>query len=149
MAKDGDMPGLEALLCFSIYSANHACRKLYGPLLKELGLSYPQYLVMVALWEADAQTVGQLGRRLFLDTNTLTPLLKRLESMALLTRRRDTADERVVRVALTETGQALRKKARAIPGCVLEALPFDAAEAQRLTAQLAALRDHLEAGGAP
>ena len=85
---------LDNFLCFAVYTAGHAFNRLYKPLLEALGLTYPQYLAMVALWEKDDQTVGELGEKLFLESNTLTPLLKRLEGMGLVTRVRDKADER-------------------------------------------------------
>ncbi len=140
-----DKPGLRLgdFLCFSIYSAGHAFNRLYKPLLDELGLTYPQYLAMVLLWEEDDRTVGQLGDKLFLESNTLTPLLKRLEAMGYVARSRDSQDERVVRVRLTEEGRALRQKAETVPGCVLDATDLDIAEASRLTQELALLRAKL------
>ncbi len=106
---------LDNFLCFAIYSANHAFTRVYKPLLDELDLTYPQYLVMVALWEKDDQTVGSLGEKLFLESSTLTPMLKRLEAMGYILRTRDKADERQVRVRLTETGRALREKSKPRP----------------------------------
>ena len=96
-------------LCFAIYSAGHAFNRIYKPLLGELGLTYPQYLVMVALWAKDDQTVGSLGEKLLLESSTLTPLLKRLEGIGYLTRTRDPADERQVRVRLTKVDAVERK----------------------------------------
>jgi DNA-binding MarR family transcriptional regulator len=116
---------IDDLLCFSVYSANHALTRLYRPLLAPLGLTYPQYLVLVALWENDAQKVGDLGKRLDLETNTLTPLLKRMESAGYLTRRRNPEDERSLIVTLTDKGQALRAEARHISTCVIEAMGGD------------------------
>src|SRR5204863_1371496 len=101
-------------LCFAIYSAGHAFNRIYKPLLAALDLTYPQYLVMVALWSRDDQTVGGLGEKLLLESSTLTPLLKRLEVSGHLTRSRDPADERQVRVRLTDRGSALREQARDI-----------------------------------
>jgi len=103
--------GLDELLCFSLYSAGLAFNRVYKSLLDELGLTYPQYLVMVTLWTEDNQTVGGLGRQLFLESNTLTPLLKRLEVSGYISRNRDDADERVVRVSLTAAGRTLQDKA--------------------------------------
>ena len=102
-------PRLEQQLCFAIYSTMHAVNKAYQPLLEKLGLTYPQYLVMLVLWETDDVTVKQLGERLFLDSGTLTPLLKRLEAMGLVHRARDPKDERQVRLTLTEKGKTLRQ----------------------------------------
>ena len=103
-------PRLADFLCFAVYSANLAFGRAYRPILDELGLTYPQYIAIVALWEEDDQTVSRLGGKLFLESNTLTPILKKLESMGYLTRRRDPKDERQVRVNLTEAGRRLREK---------------------------------------
>lgn len=103
-------PRLADFLCFAVYSANLAFGRAYKPILDELGLTYPQYIAIVALWEGEDQTVSQLGEKLFLESNTLTPLLKKLEAMGYLTRRRDPQDERQVRVNLTEAGRRLREK---------------------------------------
>jgi DNA-binding MarR family transcriptional regulator len=103
-------PRLADFLCFAVYSANLAFGRAYKPILDELGLTYPQYIAIVALWEEDDQTVSRLGGKLFLESNTLTPILKKLESMGYLTRRRDPRDERQVRVNLTEAGRRLREK---------------------------------------
>ena len=103
-------PRLADFLCFAVYSANLAFGRAYRPILDELGLTYPQYIAIVALWEEDDQTVSHLGEKLFLESNTLTPILKKLESMGYLTRRRDPKDERQVRVSLTEAGRRLREK---------------------------------------
>ena len=103
-------PRLSDILCYAVYSANLAFGRAYRPILDELGLTYPQYIAIVALWEEDDQTVSRLGGKLFLESNTLTPILKKLESMGYLTRRRDPKDERQVRVNLTEAGRRLREK---------------------------------------
>lgn len=135
---------IDDLLCFSVYSANHALTRLYRPLLAPLGLTYPQYLVLVALWENDAQKVGDLGKRLDLETNTLTPLLKRMESAGYLTRRRNPEDERSLIVTLTDKGQALRAEARHISTCVIEAMGGDLKELIELRDRVNALRARLE-----
>src|ERR1700689_4346439 len=109
---------LDEFLCFAVYAANHAFNRVYQPLLDKLRLTYPQYLVMVLLWERDGQTVGELGARLSLKSNTLTPLLKRLETLGYIKRNRDPADERQVRARLTASGRTLRAKALHIPGCI-------------------------------
>lgn len=134
------MPDLSDFLCFAVYSTNHAFNRVYKPLLEALGLTYPQYLVMVQLWAEDGQTVGALGARLFLESNTLTPLLKRLEGQGLVRRARDAADERQVRVVLTEAGHALQARALRVPACVFAATGMDMPRLQRLTEELMALR---------
>jgi MarR family transcriptional regulator, organic hydroperoxide resistance regulator len=136
-------PTLEELICFAVYSAGHAFNRVYQPLLEEVGLTYPQYLVMIALWAKDDQTVGELGEVLFLESSTLTPLLKRLETSGYLTRSRDPADERQVRIRLTNTGRALQRKAREIPRCILEATGLSLADLRRLQRQVVALRQSL------
>jgi DNA-binding MarR family transcriptional regulator len=138
-------PGLDLanFVCFAMYSAGHAFNRVYKPLLDALDLTYPQYLVMVALWTRDDQTVGSLGEALFLESSTLTPLLKRLEVLGYLTRSRDPADERQVRVRLTASGDGLRKKAREVPGCILEAAGMSVDDLRRLQAEIWALRDNL------
>jgi MarR family transcriptional regulator, organic hydroperoxide resistance regulator len=135
------------LLCFAFYSTSHAFNRIYNPLLNELGLTYPQYLVMVSLWAKDDQTVGELGETLFLESSTLTPLLKRLEAIGYLTRSRDLSDERQVRVQLTSAGRALEKKARDIPGCILEATGLSLADLHRLQREIAAVRQRLLKSG--
>lgn len=134
---------LDHFLCFAVYSAGHAFNRVYKPLLDELGLTYPQYLVMVALWASDNQTVGSLGSSLFLESSTLTPLLKRLEAAGYLERRRDEADERQVRVRLTAKGTKLAALGRSIPKCVLEASGLTEQQMLRLNRDMAALRDAL------
>lgn len=135
---------IDELLCFSVYSVNHAISRLYRPLLAPLGLTYPQYLVLVALWDRDHRRVSDLGAELQLDTNTLTPLLKRMETAGLLTRQRNPEDERSLIVALTENGRALEHKATELKACVLEAMGGDIEELSALRDQLHALRDKLE-----
>ena len=131
-------------LCFAIYSTGHALTRVYKPLLDGLGLTYPQYLVMVSLWAQDDLTVGQIGERLMLETSTLTPLLKRMETAGLVRRTRDSADERVVRVTLSPEGRALQQQAAHVPGCILAAtgLPMDAV--LRLKSDIVALRQALD-----
>jgi MarR family transcriptional regulator, organic hydroperoxide resistance regulator len=136
-------PEAEDLLCFAMYSASHAFNRMYKPLLDGLGLTYPQYLVMVLLWAGDDQTVGELAERLFLESSTLTPLLKRLETIGYLSRSRDPSDERQVRVRLTKTGDALRTKAREIPRCILEATGLSPAAMRDLVAEISAVRTSL------
>jgi DNA-binding MarR family transcriptional regulator len=108
--NDPKAPKLADFLCFAIYSANLAYGRAYKPILDELGLTYTQYITIVALWEHDNQTVSSLGEKLFLESNTLTPILKKLESMGYLRRQRDATDERQVVVSLTTAGRRLREK---------------------------------------
>jgi len=103
-----DRPKLGEFLCFAVYSANLAFGRAYRPILEKLGLTYTQYIVLVALWEKDDQTVGELGEKMFLESNTLTPILKKLEQSGFIERRRDPADERQVRIRLTPKGSELR-----------------------------------------
>nr|WP_296017082.1 MarR family transcriptional regulator [uncultured Acidovorax sp.] len=134
---------LDNQVCFALYSASLAMTKLYKPLLDRIGLTYPQYLVMLVLWEQDGVTVSELGERLFLDSGTLTPLLKRLEAQGQIARLRDVQDERRVRITLTAEGRALRDQAEAIPQCVLQSSQCSIAELTALTAELKQLRDRL------
>jgi DNA-binding MarR family transcriptional regulator len=128
---------LDRQLCFALYGAANRMQRLYRPLLDALGLTYPQYLAMLALWEQSPRTVGSLGDALDLDSSTLTPLLKRLEAGGLLNRTRDPRDERRVIVALTDTGLALRDQAATIPEKILCQLDLPLEE-------LGALRDRLK-----
>ncbi|MCJ8500299.1 MarR family winged helix-turn-helix transcriptional regulator [Desulfatitalea alkaliphila] len=114
MAEDGFLK-LDNQLCFVLYAASRMLTKLYGPFLAKLDMTYPQYLVMLVLWEQDHQTVTAIGKRLYLDTGTLTPLLKRLEAQGRISRNRSADDERKVVVTLTQQGKALKNTARSIP----------------------------------
>jgi DNA-binding MarR family transcriptional regulator len=136
---------LDNQLCFALYSASLAMTKLYKPLLEELGLTYPQYLVMLVLWEGDGLMVSELGQRLSLDSGTLTPLLKRLEAAGLVSRMRDVADERRVHIHLTAAGRRLRTRAAKVPGCVLAASQCSIPELMQLTDRLRTLRSRLAA----
>lgn len=120
-----EMLKLENQLCFSIYSASRAITKLYRPFLQEVGLTYPQYLVMMVLWEKESITLKELGDKLFLDSGTLTPLLKRLEGMDIVKRERGKDDERVLYVTITDKGMKMRDKASTIPECVMKATNAD------------------------
>lgn len=131
---------LDNQLCFALYSTSLAMTKLYKPLLAELGLTYPQYLVLLVLWESDNLSVSALGERLYLDSGTLTPLLKRMASAGLLSRTRATDDERRVQVTLTDAGQALRERAAAIPQCLMQATQCAVPELVALTQQLQSVR---------
>ena len=132
-------------LCFAIYSTAHAFNRVYKPLLDRLGLTYPQYLVMLVLWERDGIAVKEIGERLFLDSGTLTPLLKRLQAAHLIRRTRSSEDERQVLIALTAQGQALREKARTVPAAILAVSGCSIGELSGLRRNLVELRDQLNA----
>jgi DNA-binding MarR family transcriptional regulator len=134
---------LDNQLCFALYSTSLAMTKVYKPLLEELGLTYPQYLVMLLLWEQDDVSVSALGERLYLDSGTLTPLLKRMEVSGLLIRTRSVQDERRVLISLTEAGRQLKSKAAKVPGCVVSATHCPVSELMALTQQVQALRRQL------
>ena len=136
---------LDNQLCFALYSTSLAMTKLYKPLLDELGLTYPQYLAMLVLWEKDGLMVSELGERLYLDSGTLTPLLKRLEVSGLISRIRAVEDERRVHITLTAAGRKLKNRAAKIPGCILEASQCSIPELTALTQQMRALRQRLVA----
>ncbi len=134
---------LDNQLCFALYSTSLSMTKLYKPLLAKLGLTYPQYLVMLVMWEQGEATVSELGARLYLDSGTLTPLLKRMEAAELLQRTRSAEDERRVVITLTPAGRKLRARAAGIPACVLEAAACPLPELVALTRQVQALRERL------
>jgi DNA-binding MarR family transcriptional regulator len=138
-----DQLKLDTFICFAVYTAGHAFNRVYKPLLDELGLTYPQYLAMVCLWEEDGQTVGGLGEKLFLESSTLTPLLKRLETAGYIRRERSSKDERVVLLRLTEEGKRLQERAETVPGCIIDASGRDADQLARLQAEIVALREAL------
>lgn len=138
-----NMLALENQFCFALYSASHAMTKTYKPMLDRLGLTYPQYLVMLVLWEQDAILVKEIGARLFLDSGTLTPLLKRLEANGLVSRNRDPHDERQVRIVLSAEGRALRTRAQEIPEQVLCASGQQLGALTRIRGELARVRDDL------
>lgn len=142
-ADPSEAQNLDDFLCFAIYSANLAVNRLNKPVLDELGLTYLQYIALVALYEQDDQTVGGLGEKLFLDSSTLTPLLKRLETMGHLTRQRDPEDERQVRVRLTSQGRSIRERAFAFRADLAKAMGLSAAEFQHLRKELVKLRANL------
>jgi MarR family transcriptional regulator, organic hydroperoxide resistance regulator len=144
-AKTADWLALDQQLCFALYSASLAMTKLYKPLLDPLGLTYPQYLVLLVLWQDDGLSVSQLGQRLALDSGTLTPLLKRLEVSGLVQRLRDAADERRVLLQLTAAGRALRSRALQVPRSMARATGCELGELASLTARLQALRGTLTA----
>ena len=143
--REGGTSQLNDMLCFTVYSTAHAFNRVYKPLLDALALTYPQYLVMLGLWERDGVTVKQIGEQLHLDSGTLTPLLKRLESAGLVRRVRDAADERQVRISLTSKGTALHEKARTVGHGFVDACKQTRDELKTLNAQLVKLRDKLNA----
>jgi DNA-binding MarR family transcriptional regulator len=143
--KTDAMLKLDNQLCFALYSTSLAMTKLYKPLLDELGLTYPQYLAMLVLWEQDGLMVSEIGERLYLDSGTLTPLLKRLESAGLISRIRAVEDERRVHITLTAAGRKLKAKAAKIPDCILTAAQCPVPELMALTQQVQALRQRLVA----
>jgi len=143
-----DLLKIDNFVCFALYSAGHAFTRLYKPLLDPLGLTYPQYLVMAVLWEKDGRTVGEIGEKLLLESSTLTPLLKRLETAGMVRRTRDQDDERVVRIQLTPKGAELKQKAVEIPQAIGCATNITVPEVMKLTADIKALREKLLAAQA-
>ncbi|CAN7617924.1 MarR family transcriptional regulator [Devosia sp. LjRoot16] len=135
--------GLADFMCFAVYSANLAYSRVYKPVLEELGLTYPQYIAIVALWEQDEQTVKGLSDKLFLEPSTVTPMLKRLEVMGYVTRTRGTEDERMVFVRLTETGRQLREKARELSKITYKAAGLNRDEFRILQRGITNLRTNL------
>lgn len=140
----GAPPELAEFLCFAVYSAHHSFNRLYQPLLKEPGLTYLQFIALLLLWQQDDQTVGELGRKLFLQSNTLTPMLKRLESLGYVKRSRDSSDERQVRIRLTESGRKLEVRLSEIVQRVRDATGLQERHVKALTAELTTLRKALE-----
>lgn len=135
---------LDNQLCFALYSTSLLMTKIYKPLLQPLGLTYPQYLAMLVLWEQDGITVGDISTRLLTDPGSLTPVLKRLEAEGLIRRLRSSQDERVVELHLTHAGKALHQEAQNIPACVAEACGQDLGELMTLKDQLIHLRQQLQ-----
>jgi DNA-binding MarR family transcriptional regulator len=134
---------LDNQLCFALYSTSLAMTKVYKPLLAEMGLTYPQYVVMLVLWESDGLMVSEIGDRLFLDSGTLTPLLKRLEANGFISRVRDAGDERRVHIKLTAPGRALKKSAEKIPACIMTLTQCSIPELISLGQELKTLRERL------
>ena len=144
MKQDTGMLTLERQLCFAVYSTAHAFNRAYKPLLDKLGLTYPQYLVMLILWEKNGQSVKDIGGRLALDSGTLSPLLKRMAKAGLITRSRDLNDERHVVITLTERGKTLQKEANDIVAPAIQKVAGCADEANELRQRLATLRTTLD-----
>lgn len=139
---------LDAQICFPLYAATRAVTQTYGRLLSDVGLTYPQYLTMLALWGADEPlTVGEVGARLRLDSGTLTPLLKRLEAAGFVVRRRDPRDERRVLLEVSDQGWELRERVAHVPGALVESLSMSAKEGAELRRLLNELLEHLDAEG--
>ena len=136
---------LDHAVCFAVYSAGLAFNRVYKPILDQFGLTYPQYLVLIALWQAEGQTVSELGEHLFLESNTLTPLLKRLEAAGFVKRARDKADERQVRISLTDEGRRVLEESSCVPQQILEATGCSVEELAALRQSLSGLRDNLRA----
>src|SRR3712207_4320031 len=140
---------LDDQLCFALYAASRAVTARYRPLLDELGVTYPQYLVLMLLWEEDGQTVGQLGSRLALDSGTLSPLLKRLTAAGLVTRHRRADDERSVSIRLTEAGRALKGPACAISAQMIDALSLSTQQFAELKGQLRTITERVATAPEP
>lgn len=134
---------LDEQFCFAIYSTAHALNRIYKPLLDRLGITYPQYLVMLVLWERDDLSVGEIGEKLLLDSSTLTPLLKRLEAAGIVGRARNPADERQVRVRLTDRGRVMRDTAREFPASLRCTTGCDLETISRLKAEILGVRDQM------
>lgn len=145
LAADAEILKLDNQLCFALYATSRAITSVYRPALEKLGVTYPQYLVMLVLWEGDGVTVKAIGERLFLNSGTLTPLLKRLEQAGLIRRTRSTEDERQVLIGLTAQGNALKDKARTVPPSILAASECSVPELLAMKNEIVALRDRLNA----
>ena len=131
------------MFCFAVYGATHAINRTYAPLLKPLGLTYPQYITLTLLWERNGQGVGEIASQLAMESSTLTPLLKRLEKMGHVERRRGQEDERQVFVHLTESGRSLKSAARGITSCLIEATGLDVDTLDNMVSDLTALSQNL------
>ena len=147
MATDDDALALDSQLCFPLYAATRAMMQAYQPLLSALGLTYPQYLVLLVLWEHDGASVKQIGERLFLDSGTLTPLLKRLEVAGVVKRKRSTVDERIVEIHLSARGKRLKQKATGIPDELACRIGLDGREVARVRGNLKRLFELLQQAG--
>lgn len=148
MLDNSELPtNPDTMICFALYTASHAVNRAYVPLLRDLGLTYPQWITLNFLWDQDGQTVGQLSGKLQMQTNTLTPLLKRLEALGHVTRTKNPKDERQIIVRLTPSGRALQKHSAVITRCVIEATGFDLPMLDNLVKVLGTLRDQVAKAG--
>jgi len=145
--REDELLRLDNQLCFALYSSSRGITRLYRPLLLEFGITYPQYLAMLVLWEKEPLTVKELGERLFLDSGTLTPLLKRMEKQGLLTRERSQGDERQVLISLTDEGRNLKDKALAIPLKIADQVNISQSEFISLLTSLKKLMRKIDMGG--
>jgi len=143
MTDRADAPSLADFMCFAIYSTNLAYSRVYKPVLEQLGLTYPQYITIIALWEQDGQTVKGLGEKLFLEPSTMTPMLKRLEGMGYVRRERDSVDERNVRISLTDEGRKLRERGFGYGALTRKATGMDDKDFAALQKAIVHLRDNL------
>jgi DNA-binding MarR family transcriptional regulator len=143
MTNRSDMPSLADFMCFAIYSTNLAYSRVYKPVLEQLGLTYPQYITIIALWEKDGQTVKSLGETLFLEPSTMTPMLKRLEGMGYVRRERDSVDERNVHIYLTDEGRKLRERGFGLGSVTRKAAGMGAEDFAALQKAIVHLRDNL------
>ncbi|HMA51487.1 MAG TPA: MarR family transcriptional regulator [Magnetospirillaceae bacterium] len=143
MTDPTDAPSLADFMCFAIYSTNLAYSRVYKPVLEQLGLTYPQYITIIALWEQDGQTVKSLGEKLFLEPSTMTPMLKRLEGMGYVRRERDSVDERNVRISLTDEGRKLRERGFGYGSLTRKATGMDTEDFAALQKAIVHLRDNL------
>lgn len=143
MTDRADAPSLADFMCFAIYSTNLAYSRVYKPVLEQLGLTYPQYITIIALWEQDGQTVKGLGEKLFLEPSTMTPMLKRLEGMGYVRRERDSVDERNVRISLTDEGRALRERGFGYGSITRKATSMNDEDFAALQKAIVHLRDNL------
>lgn len=143
LIKDYNILSLDNQLCFSAYAVSRAITKIYRPFLDELSITYPQYLVMLVLWENNTISLKEMGTKLYLDSGTLTPLLKRLEAMGLLERERSSEDERVLRITITEKGLNLREKALSVPAGIITSINTDLQELAELKQRLDKLLDRI------
>lgn len=134
----------DEMFCFAVYSASHAINRAYLSHLKPLNLTYPQYITLHYLWKSDGQNVGELSKHMKMESNTMTPLLKRLEQLGHIERKRSRTDERIVQVYLTPTGKALKKEAPKITSCMIDATHLEAENLQSLVRMLGRLADNLE-----
>jgi DNA-binding MarR family transcriptional regulator len=143
MATPADLLQLEKQICFPLYAATRAMMQAYQPLLSSLELTYPQYLVLLVLWEKDGLAVKDIGARLYLDSGTLTPLLKRLEDAGIVRRQRSTEDERVVQIFLTTEGKRLKRRAQEVPSALACKLALGTEELVRIRGELTRLFEHI------